>query len=83
MRVVFWCLAITFILGCSKEKPRALSTSERKEVSQRYADTVRLLTPLVDSLCKVNRDQLVRQLTDSLYADRVADLERQRQRFEQ
>ena len=82
MKTILSVIAMVFMLACSNDKPRSLTAAERKQVSQRYADTVRMLTPIVDSLCQANRQALILQLSDSLYAERVADLERQRQRFE-
>jgi len=75
-------LGVTAV-GCENSKERPLSASSRKVVSQRYADTVRTLTPIVDSLCDLNREALVAQLSDSLYKVRIEDLNRQRKRFQQ
>ncbi len=69
--------------ACEQEVERPLNAQERKVVSQRYADTVRTLTPIVDSLCYANRSALVAHLADSLYADRVVDLERERKQVVQ
>lgn len=69
------------LAGCSDPDGRPLSAAERREVSQRYADTVRAITPLLDSLCASNHEALVAELADSLYRERVADLERQAKRL--
>jgi len=69
--------------ACNDQKEQPLSSAARKTVSQRYADSVRTLTPIVDSLCKVNQNALISELTDSIYKVRIADLERQRKRFQQ
>ena len=66
--------------SCTDETDVTLTIEERKQVSQRYADTVRHLSPIVDSLCEVNRDALINELADSLLRDRIADLERSRNR---
>lgn len=75
-----FCLAWS---ACEDQKEKPLSPTERKLVSQGYADTVRVLTPIVDSLCEVQKEALISHLTDSLYNVRIADLNRQRKRFQQ
>jgi len=74
------CLASS---ACDDQKESPLSANARKLISQGYADTVRILTPIVDSLCTANKPTLVAHLTDSLYNVRIADLNRQRKRFQQ
>ena len=69
------------LAGCGDDEGRPLSSSERRAVSQRYADTVRAITPVVDSLCEAHHDALVAALADSLLDERVADLERQAKRL--
>ena len=75
-----FCLALG---ACGDQKDSPLSATERKLVSQGYADTVRILTPIVDSTCQANKERIVSQFTDSLYKVRIADLNRQRKRFQQ
>lgn len=79
--LLFVLCAIASACEDSSEKP--LNSEARKAISQRYADTVRVLTPIVDSLCTANQEQLATQLADSLYEVRIADLNRQRKRFQQ
>ena len=55
-----------------------LSAVERETVAKAYADSVRALTAVVDSACAADTPGLVAQLTDSLYALRLADIEAQR-----
>lgn len=74
-------LCVGLLVGCGEPEERPLSAAERRQVSQRYADTVRAITPLVDSLCEADHDALVAALADSLFAERVADLERQSKRL--
>ncbi|MFK8056059.1 MAG: hypothetical protein AB8F78_08075 [Saprospiraceae bacterium] len=69
--------------ACEEQKEKPLNAATRKLVSQGYADTVRILTPIVDSLCELNQEKLVAELTDSLYNVRITDLNRQRKRFQQ
>lgn len=76
-------LACLTSFACDDQTERPLNASARKLVSQGYADTVRSLTPIVDSLCELNQDKLVAELTDSLYQMRIDDLNRQRKRFQQ
>lgn len=70
-------------MACDDQKERPLSAKARKQVSQGYADTVRKYTPTIDSLCEARQNALIAELTDSLYQARIADLERQRKRFQQ
>ena len=81
MRRLAACLALGAAAACGDPDGRPLSAAERREVSQRYADTVRAVTPLVDSLCAANHVALVARLADSIYRERVADLERQAKRL--
>ena len=85
MRWLYWLcysLLVLSAVACGDDDAdRPLNQQERKIVSQLYADSVRTLTPIVDSLCTANRDALVAQLADSIYAERVLDIQRQRQRF--
>ena len=74
------CLAAS---ACDDGSEAPLNAEARKAISQRYADTVRVLTPIVDSLCTANKEKLVAHLADSLYEVRIADLNRQRKRFQQ
>jgi len=81
--VLVLLLACLASMACDDQKERPLSAKSRKLVSQGYADTVRKITPIVDSICEANQDKLVAELTDSLYNVRIADLNRQRKRFQQ
>ena len=74
-------IAMVLASACESDTERPLSNQERKQIAQRYADTVRTLTPIVDSLCRVQQPALVAQLADSIFAVRRDDLERQRKRF--
>lgn len=76
-------LLLAGVWACTDDGPPPLTSAQRKEVSTRYADTVRALTPLVDSACAADHGALVARLADSLYRERLADLERQRKRFAQ
>ena len=71
-------VVLLLVSACREPTERPLTARERQEVSQRYADTVRLLTPIVDSLCEAGRPALVAAYVDSMYASRVAELQRQR-----
>ncbi len=77
------CCAAVGLTACSPDEPESLTPAQRKIVAQMYADTVRILQPDADSLCFRENPQLVAELTDSIYQDRRADLERQRKRFAQ
>ena len=73
-------LAVCLWTSCADTEERALTSAERQRVSQLYADTVRVLTPIVDSTCAARQDELVATYADSLYRLRLADLvDRQKQ----
>ena len=69
-------LAVVSFAACGENEERKLSQAERRRVSQRYADSVRYLSPLVDSACVADKDELAAALADSIYAVRLADLRR-------
>ncbi len=67
--------AVTF--ACEDSAPRPLSNTERELVAQGYADSVRTLASLTDSLCEMRQPDLVAYFADSLYEVRLGDIERQ------
>ena len=69
-------LLLPSLIACGEHEERKLSQSERRQVSQRYADSVRYLSPLVDSACVADKPALAAALADSIYAVRLEDLRR-------
>ncbi len=67
----------TCAVACGEPEQRPLTNEERELVAQGYADSVRAIATLTDSLCKLRQPDLVSYLADSIYEVRLGDIERQ------
>lgn len=63
------------LYSCEQEQVVKLNRNDRDIISKRYADSIRILTPIIDSLCTANHDKTVTEIADSIFQERKQDLQ--------
>ena len=77
---LFLFLAIS-LASCRDEAPLTLSWEERSLVDSLFREEVKILKPELDSICDLRFDSLKAHYKDSLWTDRIQEIERQLQRI--
>ncbi|MCB0704705.1 MAG: hypothetical protein KDC34_05320 [Saprospiraceae bacterium] len=69
------------VISCTEDPPPTLGPKDIKIVDSLYQTEVILLKPILDSICEANYDSLLRRATDSMFTNRVEEIERQLERI--
>jgi hypothetical protein len=73
---------ILFSLGaCTEDPPPRLDANDRKLIDSLYRLEVKVLDDQLDSLCDARFDSLVQLAVDSMYTERLAEMEAQLERL--
>ena len=81
MRIILFCLCIIALSACGEDTPLTLSWEEKSLVDSLYKDEIGRIRPQLDSLCDSRFDSLVTFYKDSLWIDRIQEINRQLERI--
>ena len=82
MKKALVLLFIFFLLSCGEEPPLTLSWEERSLVDSLFKAEVNKIRPEVDSICDMRFDSMVNYYKDSLWTDRIEEIQRQLERIQ-
>jgi hypothetical protein len=68
--------------SCGEDAPLTLSWEERSFVDSLFREEVKVLKPELDSICDLHFDSLKSYYVDSLWNNRIEEIERQLQRIQ-
>ncbi|MBK7409267.1 MAG: hypothetical protein IPL49_07015 [Saprospirales bacterium] len=81
MRVILLSLFLITLSACGEETPLTLSWEEKSLVDSLYKEEIARIRPELDSLCDSRFDSLITFYTDSLWTDRIQEINRQLERI--
>lgn len=77
VRYLVFLICLTVLYGaCTGSSDDKLSTLERQAVDTLYTNEIKILRPLLDSVCYVRQDSIISKVADSLVKVRMAEIDR-------
>lgn len=80
-RLLTFLIVLTAALSCGEEAPQSLTWEERSLADSLFQVEVNSLRAEMDSLCDLRFDSLKNHYLDSLWTDRVQEIQKQLERI--
>ena len=74
--LVFTIGLLTLSTACTKDAADKLNPAERQAVDTLYTNELKVLRPLLDSICEVRQDSIILRVADSLVRVRMEEIDR-------